>query len=88
MKDNNFINLLYKLFFIAVILVTIGGFALFLAIIYGVIVGGDAGSAAIIFGQKKIAPLYEWIMGIGVFIGIISIYITKSHSYKIEKTNK
>ncbi|NLY74715.1 MAG: hypothetical protein GX075_05370 [Firmicutes bacterium] len=88
MKDNNFINLLYKLFFIAIILVTLGGFALFLTILYGVIVGGDAGSAAIIWGQKKLATIYEGIMGIGVFIGIISIYITKSHSYKIEKTNK
>lgn len=88
MKDSKFTSSLYKLFFIAVVLVTIGGLALFLTILYGAIAGGDAGSVAIIWGQKTIVPMYEWIMGIGVFIGMVSIYITKSHSYKIEKAQE
>ena len=69
---------LRTLFFIACVLVTIGGIVLFCTIVYGVIIGGEAGSAAIIFGQKKIVPIYEWIMGGGVFIGMIHTYLTKT----------
>ena len=79
---------LRTLFFIACVLVTIGGIVLFCTITYGVIIGGEAGSAAIIFGQKKIVPIYEWIMGGGVFIGMIHTYLTKTHSYKMESKKK
>lgn len=81
-------KVMHKLFFLACVLVTLGGLALFLTIVYGVIIGGEAGSAAIIFGQKKIVPIYEWIMGGGVFIGLASMYLNKTHSYKMEKTKK
>jgi len=81
-------KIMRTLFFIACVLVTLGGIVLFCTIVYGVVIGGEAGSAAIIFGQKKIVPIYEWIMGGGVFIGLINTYINKSHSYKMESKKK
>jgi len=81
---NNETNFLHKLFFVACALVTLGGIVCFGMVVVGTIMGGEAGTALIKSAQSNVVPIYEWIMGIGVFIGIINVYITKSHSYKME----
>lgn len=88
MENNGFVNVLRKLFFLACILVTLGGLVLFVLVLVGTIAGGEGGSSLILLGQKKIVPIYEWIMGVGVLLGIISMYISKTYAYKMEKKEK
>lgn len=87
MKEN-LIKIMQKLFFFALVLVTIGGLVVFAMVLIGTIMGGEAGSALILSAQSKVVPIYEWIMGIAVFVGIISMYLSKTYAYKMEKTEK
>ena len=88
MENNGFVNILRKIFFFACVLVTVGGLVLFFMVLIGTIMGGESGSALILAGQKQVVPIYEWIMGIGVLLGIISMYLSKTYAYKMEKKAK
>lgn len=87
MKDK-VVTFMHKLFFVALALVTLGGLIVFVMVVIGTIMGGEAGSAVILDAQAKVVPIYEWIMGIAVFVGIISMYLSKTYAYKMEKTKK
>lgn len=87
MKEN-LIKIMQKLFFFALVLVTVGGLVVFAMVLIGTIMGGEGGSALILAAQAKVVPIYEWIMGIAVFVGIISMYLSKTYAYKMEKTEK
>ena len=67
---------------------TVGGLVLFAMVLIGTIIGGESGSAIIIAGQTKVVPIYEWIMGGGVLLGIVSMYLSKTFAYRIEKRKK
>ena len=88
MENSAFVRILRIIFFCACGLVTVGGLILFVMILIGTIIGGESGSAIIIAGQTKVVPVYEWIMGIGVLLGIISMYLSKTFAYKMEKKTK
>ncbi len=88
MENSTFVRVLRIIFFCACGIVTIGGLVLFAMVLIGTIIGGESGSAIIIAGQTKIVPIYEWIMGGGVLLGIISMYLSKTFAYRMEKRKK
>ena len=83
-SKDKFVVTLQKLFFYAVCAVTIGGLVVFALVLIGTIIGGEAGSNLILIGQKKVVPIYEWIMGGAVLVGIISMYLSKTYAYKMD----
>lgn len=78
------VSFLHKLFFVACAAVTLGGLVVFVMVVIGTIIGGESGTNIILAAQKQVVPIYEWIMGGGVFVGIISMYLSKTYAYKME----
>ena len=85
MENSNVVRILRILFFCMCGLVVLGGLILFVMVLLGTIIGGESGSAMIVSGQNNVVPIYEWIMGIAVLLGIISMYMSKTYAYKMEK---
>jgi len=83
----SFKKALINIFAICMAISLFGGFVIFLMHIVGLFAGAEQGAAIMTLASSKVSDLLIRVSSIGVVIGLILIYLTKTHTltYQSEK---
>lgn len=83
------IQMIINTLFSSLIIISIlGGGIIFIMFLLAIILGGNIGTKLANSASDTVMPYFIQIAAIAIFLGLISIYISKNHTLSLKKPNE